>query len=88
MSQEKIERYDVKHVTCGLVPLMQTHLEGAESDIVELLIHKGIHTELWNAFGSGGEWQLFAIEEELFHDVARFHRVEQDKLDPLGLMDF
>jgi hypothetical protein len=31
---------------------------------------------------------MVEIRKELFHDVARFVRVEQNDLDPLGLMDF
>ncbi len=81
---------DVQHVTCGLVPLMQTHLGGAlpETETVSFKIRQGIQTELWNSFGTGSEWRLTSIEEDLFFDVATFVRVEQDELDPLGLTDF
>ena len=81
---------DVQHVTCGLVPLMQTHLGGTESEVdtVSFKIRQGIQTELWNSFGTGSDWRLISIKEELFYDLATFERVEQDVLDPLGLMDF
>ena len=81
---------DVQHVTCGLVPLMQTHLEGTESEVdtVSFKVRQGIQTELWNSFGTGSQWRLISIEEDLFFDVTTFQRVEQDGLDPLGLMDF
>ncbi len=81
---------DVQHVTCGLVPLMQTHLGGAdpEADTVAFKVRQGIQTELWNSFGTGSDWRLTSIEEDLFFDVATFKRVEQNELDPLGLMDF
>ncbi|BDQ35128.1 hypothetical protein [Pseudodesulfovibrio portus] len=81
---------DVQHVTCGLVPLMQTHLEGAEPEVdtVSFKVRQGIRTELWNSFGTGSRWRLLSIEEDLFFDVATFQRVEQNELDPLGLMDF
>jgi len=86
----KPEIIDVQHVTCGLVPLMQTHLEGSASEVqsLEFKIRQGIETELWNSFGTGGLWILKEIRNELFHDVASFERAELDDLDPLGLMDF
>lgn len=88
--KEKPEIIDVQHVTCGLVPLMQTHLEGTEEhiDFVEFKIRQGIETELWNSFGTGGLWQLTEIRNELFFDIACFTRRVIDDLDPLGLMDF
>ncbi|MBG0791224.1 MAG: hypothetical protein H0S80_12095 [Desulfovibrionaceae bacterium] len=81
---------DVQHVTCGLVPLMQTHLGGTEPEVetVSFKVRQGIQTELWNSFGTGRDWRLTAIESDLFFDVVTFERVEQDELDPLGLMDF
>lgn len=81
---------DVQHVTCGLVPLMSTHLGGTppEVDTVSFKVRQGIETELWNSFGTGSEWRLTSIEQELFFDVVTFVRVEQNELDPLGLMDF
>ena len=81
---------DVQHVTCGLVPLMQTHLGGTppEEDTVSFKVRQGIQTELWNSFGTGSEWRLTEIESELFFDVCTFVRVEQSELDPLGLMEF
>lgn len=84
------EIIDVQHVTCGLVPLMQTHLEGSdpETETLEFKIRQGIETELWNSFGTGGLWRLTEIRNDLFFDVACFTREEQNELDPLGLMDF
>jgi len=84
------EIIDVSHVTCGLVPLMSTHLGGAVPDVekVEFKIRQGIETEMWNSFGTGGEWRLTEIKKELFFDVACFTREEQNELDPLGLMEF
>lgn len=81
---------DIQHVTCGLVPLMQTHLEGSEPEVdtVSFKVRQGIQTELWNSFGTGSRWRLTSITEDLFFDRATFVRVEQDTLDPLGLMDF
>ncbi|MCJ2165781.1 MULTISPECIES: hypothetical protein [unclassified Pseudodesulfovibrio] len=81
---------DVQHVTCGLVPLMQTHLGGTEPEVetVSFKIRQGIQTELWNSFGTGSEWRLTDISSDLFFDVATFIRVEQSELDPLGLMEF
>ena len=89
-STETPDIIDVQHVTCGLVPLMQTHLGGAEPgvDSMEIRIRQGIETELWNSFGTGGEWRLTEIKNELFFDVACFVRVELSELDPLGLMEF
>lgn len=88
--QEQPEVIDVQHVTCGLVPLMQTHLEGSdpEVDALQFRIRQGIETELWNTFGTGGQWRLVEIKNDLFHDVACFVREEISELDPLGLMDF
>jgi len=81
---------DVQHVTCGLVPLMQTHLSGTEStvDTVKFKVRQGIETELWNSFGTGSEWLLNDISKDLFFDVYTFIRVELSELDPLGLMEF
>ncbi|NDV20738.1 hypothetical protein GO013_15110 [Pseudodesulfovibrio sp. JC047] len=81
---------DVQHVTCGLVPLMQTHLEGSEPEVetVRFKVRQGIQTELWNSFGTGSRWRLTEVKEELFYDLYSFIRVEQSELDPLGLMDF
>jgi len=88
--KETPELIDIKHVTCGLVPLMQTHLEGSEPnvDTVEFKIRQGIETELWSSFGTGGQWRLTEIKKDLFFDVACFVREEQSELDPLGLMEF
>jgi len=84
------EIIDVQHVTCGLVPLMQTHLEGSDPEVetLEFKIRQGIETEMWNSFGTGGRWRLTEIRKDLFFDIARFTRVEQNELDPLGLMEF
>jgi hypothetical protein len=84
------ELIDVQHVTCGLVPLMQTHLEGSDPDVetVSFKIRQGIQTELWNSFGTGTRWRLTEITSDLFFDVATFVRVEVSELDPLGLTDF
>jgi hypothetical protein len=84
------ELIDVSHVTCGLIPLMQTHMGGAEPEVetIEFKIRQGIEAELWSSFGTGRDWRMVEIRKELFHDVARFVRVEQNDLDPLGLMDF
>jgi hypothetical protein len=84
------ELIDVQHVTCGLVPLMQTHLEGSdpEVDSVSFKVRQGIQTELWNSFGTGTRWRLTGITSDLFFDVATFERVEVSALDPLGLADF
>jgi hypothetical protein len=84
------ELIDVQHVTCGLVPLMQTHLEGSdpEVDTVSFKVRQGIQTELWNSFGTGSRWRLTEISSDLFFDVATFVRVEVSELDPLGLTDF
>ncbi len=89
-SNDSPDIIDIKHVTCGLVPLMQTHLEGADPDqeIVKFKIRQGIETELWNSFGTGRDWRLLKIEKDLFFDVASFVRMEIDELDPLGLMEF
>ena len=84
------ELIDVQHVTCGLVPLMQTHLEGSapEVDTVSFKVRQGIQTELWNSFGTGSRWRLTGITSDLFFDLATFVRVEVSELDPLGLIDF
>lgn len=84
------EIIDVAHVTCGLIPLMQTHLGGTPPEVgsVAFRIRQGIETELWSSFGTGRDWRLVEIAKDLFTDVARFVRVEQDTLDPLGLLDF
>ncbi|WP_319471939.1 hypothetical protein [uncultured Pseudodesulfovibrio sp.] len=81
---------DIQHVTCGLVPLMQTHLEGSEPEVdtVEFKVRQGIETELWNSFGTGTTWQLVEIRKDLFFDIAKFIRKEVSELDPLGLMEF
>ncbi len=81
---------DVQHVTCGLVPLMQTHLGGTSTnvDTVTFKVRQGIQTELWNSFGRGSEWRLTGFKKDLFFDFATFVRVEQSELDPLGLMEF
>ncbi|BDQ38881.1 hypothetical protein SYK_32410 [Pseudodesulfovibrio nedwellii] len=81
---------DVQHVTCGLVPLMQTHLCGTDPEVetVRFKVRQGIETELWNSFGTGSEWLLNDITKDLFFDVYTFVRVELSDLDPLGLMDF
>ena len=85
-----VDVIDVQHITCGLVPLMQTHLEGSEESVqsVEFKVRQGIETELWNSFATGTHWHMVEIRKELFHDVARFERQEQNELDPLGLMEF
>ena len=89
-TNDSTDTIDIQHVTCGLVPLMQTHLEGAEpeQEVVEFKIRQGIETELWNSFGTGRRWRLTEIRKDLFFDVARFERLEFSELDPLGLMEF
>ena len=90
MDQDKdtVEVIDLKETTCGLVPMMLTHLTSAETDRVDIQIRQGIETELWNSFGTGGEWKLISIDKDLFFDIARFERIIRSELDPLGLMDF
>jgi hypothetical protein len=89
-ASDSTEIIDVAHVTCGLIPLMQTHLGGTppEVETVAFRIRQGIETELWSSFGTGRDWRLVEITKDLFTDVASFVRVEQDSLDPLGLLDF
>ncbi|XXJ18977.1 hypothetical protein ACR42D_05350 [Desulfovibrio caledoniensis] len=87
---KELDPIDVQHVTCGLVPLMQTHLEGSDPDVetVSFKVRQGIQTELWNSFGTGTRWRLTEITSDLFFDVVTFVRVEVSELDPLGLTDF
>ncbi len=89
-TNNETEIIDIQHVTCGLVPLIQTHLGGSYPDVetLKFKIRQGIETELWNAFGTGGEWRLTGVRKDLFFDVATFAREEQNELDPLGLMEF
>ncbi|MFH1913048.1 MAG: hypothetical protein ABIK45_02075 [Pseudomonadota bacterium] len=89
-SPDKPEIIDVAHVTCGLMPLIQTYLGGTApgAEAVEFRVRQGIETELWNTFGTGRQWRLSEIRNDLFTDVARFVPVEQDTLDPLGLLEF
>ncbi len=89
-TSESTSIIDVQHVTCGLVPLMQTHLEGTDPEIetVEFKVRQGIETELWNSFGTGTNWGLVEIRKDLFFDIVRFVRQVQNELDPLGLMEF
>lgn len=79
---------DLKHVTCGLVPAILTELaKHEEEDEVHVLVRQGIQDELWNSFGSGGQWEI-DIREDLFHDRIIFRRIREQSLDPLNLMDF
>ncbi len=78
---------DLKHVTCGLVPAIMTELGRRDEDEVHVLVRQGIQDELWNSFGSGGDWEI-EIQEDLFHDRIIFRRIEKKSLDPLNLMDF
>lgn len=82
-----VPEYDLKEVTCGLVPAMLKCLNESNSDEVRIKVRQGIQTELWNSFGSGGEWEI-TIEEDLFCDVVIFRRAAGKALDPLGLMEF
>jgi hypothetical protein len=84
---ENIPEFDLQGVTCGLVPAMLDCLNKADADEVRIKVRQGIRTELWNSFGSGGDWEI-SIEDDLFCDVVRFRRAERKTLDPLGLMDF
>lgn len=79
--------FDLREVTCGLVPAMLDCLRKADSEQVRIQVRQGIRTELWNSFGSGGDWDI-VIEDDLFCDVVIFTRNKQRNLDPLGLMDF
>lgn len=83
----KTPEFDLREVTCGLVPAMLDKLRTAEAEEVRIKVRQGIRTELWNSFGSGGEWEI-TIEEDLFCDVVIFRRNAEKRLDPLGLMDF
>ncbi|WP_250645509.1 hypothetical protein [Salidesulfovibrio onnuriiensis] len=78
---------DLKNVTCGLVPAILAELSRHDEDEVHVLVRQGIQDELWNSFGSGGEWEI-EIQEDLFHDRIIFRRIRKQSLDPLNLMDF
>lgn len=78
---------DLQQVTCGLVPAIISELEKQPGDVVRVLVRQGIRTELWNSFGSGGDWEI-TMEDGLFHDVLIFRRSIEKSLDPLNLMDF
>lgn len=78
---------DLKHVTCGLVPAIMAEISKRDEDEVHVLVRPGIQSELWNSFGSGGDWEI-EIQEDLFHDRIIFRRIKQQTLDPLNLMDF
>lgn len=78
---------DLKHVTCGLVPAIVAELDQRTEDEVRVFVRQGIRDELWNSFGSGGEWEI-EMKDGMFHDEIVFRRVKSKELDPLNLMDF
>ncbi len=78
---------DFKNVTCGLVPAIISELEKRTEDEVRVFVRQGIRDELWNSFGSGGQWEI-EMKDGMFHDEIIFRRVKKKDLDPLNLMDF
>lgn len=70
---EDMERIDLRHVTCGLVPAIVDALSRVAGDRAEILIRPGIETEIINGFGSGGAWD-FRFLPGAGCGVARFTR--------------
>ncbi len=75
--------HDLSGVSCGLVPAIRRLLEASEGQGVDVLVRRGMETELINAFGCGGAW-TFTLTPGLCADLARFTPAPP-QADPLQL---
>ncbi|MBI5519192.1 MAG: hypothetical protein HY916_03925 [Desulfovibrio sp.] len=92
MTDEKkaaVQTFDLRHVTCGLVPAILDALAGLEGDEADVLVRAGIETEIINGFGTGGDWN-FRFLPSFGHGLARFSRRPPDpaKRVRLDLLDY
>ena len=76
--------HDLSGVCCGLVPAIRRLLEASGGQGVDILVRRGMETELVNAFGCGGNW-VFTLTPGLSADLARFVPAPAPA-DPLNLI--
>ena len=87
--QTDVQTFDLRHVTCGLVPAILDALKDLEGDEADVLVRAGIETEIINGFGTGGDWN-FRFLPSFGHGHARFSRRPADaaKRVRLDLLDY
>lgn len=80
--------FDLRQVTCGLVPDMSRKLESATASEVEFHLRQGIKLEIVSSFGTDSTWKL-DYENHIGMDVARFtRRAPQSPADALNIVDY
>ncbi len=84
-----VETFDLRHVTCGLVPAILDALKNLQGDQADVLVRAGIETEIINGFGTGGDW-CFTFLPSFGHGMARFTRRPPDlkKRVRLDVLDY
>lgn len=65
--------YDLRHITCGLVPRIQQLLSRAGAGQVEFLVQAKSVEAIVNSLGSVSAWEL-SVENRLDEGVVRFVR--------------
>ncbi|MGE4264088.1 MAG: hypothetical protein AB7E46_06420 [Desulfovibrio sp.] len=80
----EVATIDLRHVTCGLVPVILDALKAVQGEQADVLVRAGIETEIINGFGTGGDW-AFQFLPSFGHGLARFTRRPSDRLKRLRL---
>ncbi len=68
-----METHDLKHISCGLVPAMNSILQRSGEQVVMFHIKQGIRLEIISSFGTDAHWEL-QYENHIGMDIARFTR--------------
>lgn len=87
MSNE-IDFFDLRQVSCGLVPAMSSKLEASTARVVEFHIKQGIRLEIVSSFATDPKWEL-TYENHIGMDVARFTlRPPEGPTSALNIVDY
>lgn len=82
------EVIDLRSVSCGLVPEINSCLKQAEGDVVEFHIKQGMRLEMVSSFGTDPDWEM-TYENHIGLDVARFTRRRSSAgADALNIVDY
>ncbi|SDK87738.1 hypothetical protein SAMN05660337_1538 [Maridesulfovibrio ferrireducens] len=83
----KSKIFDMRSVTCGLVPAIVSQLGEVSEPVVDFHIRPGIREEIMSGFGSGGEWDIEIISAIGF-DVLRFTPKKKCIVSDLNIVEY
>ncbi|MBI9112290.1 hypothetical protein [Maridesulfovibrio ferrireducens] len=83
----KSKIFDMRSVTCGLVPAIVAQLGEVSEPVVDFHIRPGIREEIMSGFGSGGDWNIEIITD-LGFDVLRFTPKECSVVSSLNIVEY